>query len=100
MAMKENDPKVVAKLLRAIAGGTFAQLHNQDVIFNCAADMLDPPAPDDAIALYYVKGRDIFQRPTRTAKGNTMMGFAVCEVHYGVDPNDVCAILNKGEPAT
>lgn len=36
-----NDPAVIAKLLRAIAGGTNAQKHGQDIILNAAADLLD-----------------------------------------------------------
>lgn len=39
--LKLNDPKVVARLLRAIAGGTDAQKSKQDVILNIAADMLE-----------------------------------------------------------
>lgn len=37
-----NDPKVVAKLLRAIAGGVDAKRNKHDTILICAADMLDP----------------------------------------------------------
>lgn len=96
--MAMNDPKTIAKLLRAIAGGSNAKADRSDVIFNVAADMLDPP-PSDVIALFYVKDRTIFQRPTRTSKGNTMMGFAVCDVRDGLNPNEVCNIMNRGEPA-
>lgn len=49
--------------------------------------------------LFYIKGSTIFQRPVRSGTG-TRLGFAVCDVRDGIDPVDVCAILNKGEPAT
>lgn len=94
-----NEPKTIAHLLRSFASGA-ATPREQATVFSIAADMLDPPPNPDVIALYYVKGRAIFQRPTRTARGNTMMGFLVCDVHDGVDPEEVCAILNKGESAT
>lgn len=38
--MNQNDPKTVAKLLRAIANGETAQRNRHDVIFNMAADLL------------------------------------------------------------
>lgn len=58
----------------------------------------------EIIPLYYVgKGRmdrkTIFQRPVRN-DDNIAMGFAVCDVRDGIDPAEVCAILNKGDPAT
>lgn len=53
----------------------------------------------DVLPLFYVKGREIFQRPTR--KGNAVsVGFRVCTVADHVNPAEVCAILNKGDPAT
>lgn len=36
-----NDPKTLAKLLLAIAGGENAKEAKQDVILNAAADMLE-----------------------------------------------------------
>jgi hypothetical protein len=36
-----NDPIVLAKLLRAIAGGTDAQASGHDLIFNAAAELLE-----------------------------------------------------------
>lgn len=39
--MVKNDPKVIIKLLRAIASGTDAQNTKQDVIFSAAANMLE-----------------------------------------------------------
>lgn len=39
--LKPNDPKVIARLLRAIAGGTDAKKSKQDIILNVAADMLE-----------------------------------------------------------
>jgi hypothetical protein len=41
--MAVNDPKVIAKLLRAIAGSDNAKAANHDVIFAAAARLLDPP---------------------------------------------------------
>lgn len=49
--------------------------------------------------LFYVKDSTIFQRPVRSGTG-VRMGFAVCDVHDGVDPAEVCAMLNKSEPPT
>lgn len=54
----------------------------------------DKPEP-----LFYAKGNTVFQRPVKSERG-TRMGFAVCDVRDGVDPDEVCEILNKGEPAT
>lgn len=48
--------------------------------------------------LFYVRDRSIFQRPVRDGN-KTTMGFWVCEVADGVDPLELCAILNKGEQA-
>jgi len=48
--------------------------------------------------LFYVKGAAVFQRPVRSEKG-VRMGFRVCDVCDGVDAAEICAILNKGEPA-
>lgn len=48
--------------------------------------------------LFYVKANLIYQRPV-TADDRVTMGFVVCEVAEDVDPEMVCAILNKGEPA-
>lgn len=92
-----NKPKTIARLLRAFASGT-ATPRADAAVFAIAADLLDPP-PSDVIPLFYVKGQAIFQRPTRRGD-NVTMGFCVCEVCDGVDPAEVCAILNKGEPAT
>jgi hypothetical protein len=39
--MTKNDPKVIAKLLRAMAGGTNAKKYQHDIIFNAAADLLE-----------------------------------------------------------
>lgn len=36
-----NDPRVLARLLRAMAGGTCSRQESYDVIFNAAADILD-----------------------------------------------------------
>lgn len=46
--------------------------------------------------LYYVKGSAVYQRPVRIA-GGTAMGFRVCEVSDGVDPAEVCRLLNMAE---
>jgi|SRR6185369_2424106 len=55
-------------------------------------------APLAAKPLYYVKGDAIFQRPVRNHKtGSVRMGFRVCTVADGVDPVEVCTILNRGE---
>jgi hypothetical protein len=98
MAVK-NDPKVIAKTLRAMAGGTDHVATGQDIILKAAADLLDPPAHPDG-PLFYTKGDDrIYQRPVKTERG-VQMGFAVCKVYDGIDPAEVCAILNRGEPAT
>lgn len=43
MAVATNDPKVIAKLLRALAGGDNAVASGADVILNAAAELLDPP---------------------------------------------------------
>jgi len=51
----------------------------------------------EVMPLYYVRGDEIFQRPVRTSRNHISTGFRVCFVSDGVDPNDVCAILNKGE---
>lgn len=40
--MVKNDPKVIAGLLRALASGTDYKASMHDVIFNAAADLLDP----------------------------------------------------------
>lgn len=99
MAVK-NDPKVTAKLLRACAGGTDAKKTGHDLIFMTAADMLDPPN-SDAEPLFYVRGKDIFQRPVTNAETRNMsLGFRVCTVADFTDENKVCEILNRGEPAT
>jgi hypothetical protein len=37
----KNDPKVIVKLLRAVANGTDAKRHKHDVIFEAAADMIE-----------------------------------------------------------
>lgn len=42
--------------------------------------------------LFYVSDNRVMQRSTKTT-----MGFLVCTVHDGVDPAEVCAILNRGE---
>ncbi len=50
--------------------------------------------------LFYIdRGNEIRQRPVRRKSGTTM-GFVVCVVCDGVDPKEVCDILNKGQPAT
>lgn len=36
-----NNPAVICKLLRAIAGGTDAKASKHDVIFNAAADIIE-----------------------------------------------------------
>lgn len=36
-----NDPKVIARLLRSMAGGTMARVAGHDVILVAAADLLD-----------------------------------------------------------
>lgn len=36
-----NDPKTIAKLLRAIASGSDAKQSQHDIIFRAAADLLD-----------------------------------------------------------
>ena len=51
---------------------------------------------DDPVPLLYVKGTTIFHRPVKTVTG-TSMGFAVCDVHDGVNPDEVCALLNRAE---
>lgn len=94
MVTQVNDPKMIAMMLREIAGNG----GNAASVLSTAADMLDPP-PSDVIPLFYVKGNAVFQRPVQHGK-NVRMGFCVCEVMDGVDPAEVCAILNKGEPAT
>lgn len=56
---------------------------------------------DPILPLFYVKGARIFQRPVRDKTGTKVqMGFVICTVHDGVDPDEVCAVLNRGEPAT
>lgn len=49
--------------------------------------------------LFYVKAGSnvIFHRPVETKTG-VRLGFAVCKVCDGVDPADVCNLLNKAEP--
>lgn len=49
--------------------------------------------------LFYVQGHAIFQRPVNSAPPlrSVSMGFCVCEVCDGVDPDEVCKILNLGE---
>lgn len=47
--------------------------------------------------LFYAARGTIFQRPIKTARGGVTLGFAVCDVRDGIDPNMVCAILNIGE---
>lgn len=42
--IKGNPPHTIAKLLRAIAGGTEAKAMKHDVIFTAAADLLDKQA--------------------------------------------------------
>lgn len=60
-----------------------------------------PPAPEvGPEPLYYVdRINEIRQRPVKRSTGTTM-GFIVCIVQDGVDPQEVCDILNRGEPAT
>lgn len=41
---RRNNPADIAKLLRAIAGGTQARESKQDIIFNAAAELLDEMA--------------------------------------------------------
>lgn len=97
-----NDPKVIARLLRYVAGGSYAKENKTEHIFTAAADLLDPPA-SDVEPLYYVPendGESVYQRPIRTAKGFLQLGFCVCTVKNDVDAAEVCAILNRGEPAT
>ena len=48
--------------------------------------------------LFFVKDDRIFHRPVKTAEGSMRLGFCVCIVVDGVDPDEVCAILNKGSP--
>lgn len=95
----KNDPKVVAKLLRCVAAGSYAKENATEHIFNAAADLIDPPLRDDVISYYYVRNGYIFKRPVRTDAGVTM-GFPVCLVCDGVEAEQVCAILNRGEPVT
>lgn len=95
----KNDPKVVAKLLRCVAAGSYAKENATEHIFNAAADLIDPPLRDDVISYFYVKQGYIFKRPVRVGE-NITMGFPVCLVCDGVDAEQVCAILNRGEPAT
>jgi len=99
--MAMNDPKTIAKLLRAMACGTEHQASRADAVFTAAADLLDPAS--GAEPLFYVSekdGKSIFQRPVKTATGVRMglvrMGFRVCRVEAGVDAVQVCAILNRG----
>jgi hypothetical protein len=56
-------------------------------------------ATAEVLPLFYVRGSIVFQRPVRNGD-RVRMGFPVCEVMDGVDPDVVCAIMNKGEPAT
>lgn len=46
--------------------------------------------------LFYVEHSMIFHRPVRSKTGTTM-GFRVCVVCDGVDPERVCYLLNLGE---
>jgi hypothetical protein len=39
----KNDPKAIAKLLRAMAKSEHGQKFEWHVILNAAADLLDPP---------------------------------------------------------
>lgn len=61
-----------------------------------AARVIQPAQPEP---LFYVKHGAVYQRPVRTER-DVSMGFRVCDVCAGVDPVEVCAILNRGEPAT
>jgi hypothetical protein len=40
----KNDPKTIARLLRAMATATAYKQMKHDVILKAAADLLDPPA--------------------------------------------------------
>jgi hypothetical protein len=51
---------------------------------------------DGNTPLFYIKGNRIFQRPVRR-DNKTTMGFAVCEVCDGVDPLELCRLLNLAE---
>lgn len=46
--------------------------------------------------LFYVKQNAIFHRPVKKPNGNLSMGFCVCEVCDGVEPQEVCDLLNEG----
>ena len=59
-----------------------------------------PPTVELPEPLYYVdRINEIRQRPVRRKTGTTM-GFMVCTVADGIDPQELCDILNRGEPAT
>jgi hypothetical protein len=55
------------------------------------------PAKPAAEPLFYAKDMVVYQRPVQKGTSVTM-GFAVCEVRDGVDPLELCAMLNKAEP--
>lgn len=48
--------------------------------------------------LYYAKDMTVFKRAVQVSKSSVRMGFAVCEVRDGVNPEDVAALLNKADP--
>jgi hypothetical protein len=48
--------------------------------------------------LFYVRDDSIFRRPIER-KANVSMGFRVCTVANGVDPDELCAIMNRGGEA-
>jgi hypothetical protein len=52
---------------------------------------------------FYAHGMAVFKRPVHTAtadgKTSTVMGFRVCDVADGVQPEDVARYLNAGAKA-
>ncbi len=70
-----NDPRVIAKLLRAIAGSEDARAIKHDIIFNAAADLLEDDKVTPAMmsaaevhAFWYPKDFAGIYRAMRKAK--------------------------------
>lgn len=54
-----NDPAVICKLLRAMAGGTDAKASKQDVIFNAAAEIIEKLLDEIQEARWAAMGEDL-----------------------------------------
>jgi hypothetical protein len=88
--MAVNDPKVIARLLRAIAGGIAAKALRHDWIFNAAADMLEAAVTPGERGAEIVRLIDVL----RSDEGDSVM--ILCDnPDFNGQPN--CAIVCNGD---